>query len=136
VYPLVWSVLQIGTGWLADRVLHSRLIALGMAIQALGLGLMLVVNTFFGWLACTLLLGLGTALVYPTLIAVVSQAAAPTWRARALGIYRFWRDVGYAVGALVAGLLADALGFGWAIGVVAALTFFSGLVMLAKNQTV
>lgn len=134
VYPLAWSVLQLVTGPLSDRVDRSRLIALGMAVQALGLALTVAFGSLEGWVVATVLLGVGTAMVYPTLIAVVSDASPPVWRARALGVYRFWRDAGYAVGALLAGGLADAVGFDWAIGVIAVLTLVSGGVMLVKRR--
>jgi MFS family permease len=134
VYPLVWSVLQLVTGPLSDRVNRSTLIALGMAVQALGLGVTVVFQSLEGWLVATVLLGAGTAMVYPTLIAVVSDSSQVAWRARALGVYRFWRDAGYAVGALLAGGLADALGFEWAIGVIAGLTLLSGGVMLVNRR--
>jgi MFS family permease len=128
VYPAVWSVGQLITGPLSDRVGRKPLIVPGMLVQAASLVLTVVSTSFGGWLAGSIGLGIGTAMVYPTLIAVVSDAAAPAWRARALGIYRFWRDMGYAVGALLAGLIADWIGMGWAIGVVAALTAGSALV--------
>ena len=85
-------------------------------------------------LAGSLLLGIGTAMVYPSLIAAVSDAAHPSWRARALSVYRFWRDLGYAIGALSAGIIADLLGLAWAIGAVAALTFVSGVVVALAMQ--
>ena len=129
VYPAVWSLSQIVTGPLSDRLGRKWLIAPGMVVQALGLLLTLSTTTFNGWIAGSVLLGLGTGMVYPTLLAVVSDASAPTWRARSLGVYRFWRDIGYAVGALLAGIVADLFGIGWAIGLVATLTFFSGIVV-------
>lgn len=129
VYPAVWSISQIVTGPLSDRVGRKWLIAPGMVVQAIGLVLTLTTTAFSGWLAGSILLGLGTAMVYPTLLAVVSDAAAPEWRARSLGVYRFWRDMGYAIGALLAGVVADLFGIGWAIGSIAALTFFSGVVV-------
>ncbi len=129
VYPLVWSVLQVLTGPLSDRLNRSSLIAWGMTVQAVGLGLTIVTGNLEGWLMATILLGAGTAMVYPTLIAVVGDSSEPAWRARALGVYRFWRDLGYAIGALLAGVIADWLGFNWAIGLIAGLTFVSGLVM-------
>jgi MFS family permease len=85
--------------------------------------------SFEWWLVASLLLGVGTAMVYPSLIAAVSDASHPSWRARSLSVYRFWRDLGYAIGALSAGLIADFFGFVWAIGSIAALTFISGVVV-------
>lgn len=134
VYPAVWSVSQLVTGPLSDRVGRKTLIVPGMLLQAASLGLTVATRSFEWWLAGSIGLGIGTAMVYPTLIAVVSDAAAPAWRARALGIYRFWRDIGYAVGALAAGLIADFVGMGWAIGIVAGITCVSGLVVAVTMQ--
>ena len=133
VYPLVWSLLQVLTGPLSDRINRSSLIAWGMAVQAFGLALTILTGRLEGWLLATVLLGAGTAMVYPTLIAVVGDASEPAWRARALGVYRFWRDIGYAVGALLAGVIADWLGFEWAIGLIAALTLVSGLIVAQRR---
>jgi MFS family permease len=102
-----------------------------MLIQAGGLFLILLVHTFWPWLAGVVLLGLGTALVYPVLLAVVSDVVHPSSRASAVGVYRLWRDSGYAVGGLLAGILADLLGIPWAIGVVAGLTLLSGCLAAA-----
>jgi MFS family permease len=135
VYPLVWSLLQVLTGPLSDRVNRSSLIAWGMTVQALGLALTILTGRLEGWLLATVLLGAGTAMVYPTLIAVVSDASEPVWRARALGVYRFWRDIGYAVGALLAGVIADWLGFEWAIGLIAGLTLISGLIVAQRRTS-
>jgi MFS family permease len=129
VYPAVWGVGQIVTGPLSDRLGRRPLIAWGMIVQAGAIALTVATGSFSWWLSASVLLGLGTAMVYPALIAVVSDAAQPAWRARALGVYRFWRDLGYAVGALLAGVLADLLGLSWAIGVVAGLTLLSGIVV-------
>jgi len=128
VYPAVWGICQVVTGPLADTIGRKRLIGAGMAVQAVGMWLILATGTFDWWLGGSVLLGLGTAMVYPALLAVVSDAAAPAWRARSLGVYRFWRDLGYAIGALLAGVIADLVGIGWAIGVVGGLTLLSGVV--------
>jgi MFS family permease len=128
VYPTVWGLGQIVTGPLSDVVGRKPLIAAGMAIQAVALWLTLATHTFSWWLTGSVLLGLGTAMVYPALIAVVSDRADPAWRARSLGVYRFWRDLGYAVGALLAGVVADVFGISWAIGLVGGLTFLSAVV--------
>jgi MFS family permease len=128
VYPAVWGVCQVVTGPLADTIGRKRLIAAGMAVQAGGIWLILATRMFDWWLSGSVLLGLGTSMVYPALLAVVSDAAAPAWRARSLGVYRFWRDLGYAIGALLAGVIADLIGIGWAIGVVGGLTLLSGVV--------
>jgi MFS family permease len=129
IYPATWGVLQIATGPLSDRWGRKGLIVAGMWVQAAGLVLTAVTRRFEWWLVGSLLLGLGTAMVYPSLIAAVSDASHPTWRARALSVYRFWRDLGYAIGALSAGLIADIFGLSWAIGSIAALTFLSGAVV-------
>jgi len=129
VYPAIWGIAQIVTGPLSDRIGRKGLIVSGLVLQAFALALILMAHRFTGWLFGSVLLGLGTAMVYPTLIAAVSDNAAPQWRARALSVYRFWRDMGYSIGALLAGILADLLGYTWAIGVVATLTFLSGVVV-------
>jgi len=129
VYPATWGVLQIVTGPLSDRWGRKGLIVVGMWVQAGGLFLTALTRSFEWWLLASLLLGLGTAMVYPSLIAAVSDASHPTWRARSLSVYRFWRDLGYAIGALAAGLIADSFGLAAAISAIAALTFTSGVVV-------
>ena len=128
VYPATWGILQIATGPLSDRWGRKGLIVAGMWVQSAGLFLTAFTRSFESWLIGSLLLGLGTAMVYPTLIAAVSDASHPTWRARSLSVYRFWRDLGYAIGALSAGLIADSFGLAAAINAIAALTFMSGAV--------
>lgn len=129
VYPMVWGVLQVVTGPLSDRWGRKGLIVAGMWIQAAGLLLTAATGQFLWWLVASVFLGLGTAMVYPSLIAAVSDASAPAWRARSLSVYRFWRDLGYAIGALSAGLIADRFGFAAAIYVIALLTFTSGAIV-------
>jgi MFS family permease len=129
VYPAVWGMLQVVTGPLSDRWGRKGLIVSGMWVQAAGIFVTVASRSFGWWLVGSLLLGLGTAMVYPTLIAAVSDNSHPAWRARSLSVYRFWRDLGYAVGALSAGIIADTLGISWAIGSIGALTFLSGLVV-------
>ncbi|TIX07189.1 MAG: MFS transporter, partial [Mesorhizobium sp.] len=114
IYPATWGVLQIVTGPLSDRWGRKGLIVAGMWVQAAGLFLTAATRQFEWWIVGSLLLGLGTAMVYPSLIAAVSDASHPTWRARSLSVYRFWRDLGYAIGALCAGLIADSFGLSWA----------------------
>ncbi len=127
VYPAVWGVLQLGTGALSDVLGRKWLIVVGMWVQAVGIGVVVLASSFPAFVVGTALLGAGTAMVYPTLLAAIGDVAHPTWRASAVGVYRLWRDLGYAVGALVAGLAADALGLEGAMWIVAALTFASGL---------
>lgn len=129
VYPATWGILQVATGPLSDRWGRKGLIVAGMWIQSVGLFLTALTNRFEWWLAGSLLLGFGTAMVYPSLIAAVSDASHPSWRARSLSVYRFWRDLGYAIGALSAGLIADHFGLSRAIASIAALTFLSGAVV-------
>jgi MFS family permease len=100
-------------------------------VQAAGLFIVAILDGFVWWLLGSVLLGIGTAMVYPSLLAAVSDAADPTWRARALSVYRFWRDLGYAIGALTAGLLAAIVGFAWTITAIGLLTFGSGIAVTA-----
>jgi MFS family permease len=129
VYPGVWGVSQLFTGALSDRLGRKRLIVAGLWLQALGIALVLLADRFESLLVAAVLMGMGTALVYPTLLAAVSDVAHPTWRGSAVGVYRLWRDGGYALGALLAGVLTDALGMNWAIGCIAAITAASGVVV-------
>jgi MFS family permease len=129
VYPIIWGVGQIVTGSMADRVGRKRLIVWGMLVQAAGqavIGLGLESPMAAGLVGSTLL-GTGTAMVYPALLAAVSDVAHPSWRATSLGVYRFWRDLGYAVGALMAGVVAAFFGLVWAVHVAGILTSLSGL---------
>jgi MFS family permease len=131
VYPGVWSVAQIGAGHWSDTIGRKPLIVAGMLVQAAALTLLALSDGGFALaVAAATLLGLGTALVYPTLIAAMSDAVSPVARAPVVGVYRFWRDMGYALGALIAGVASDALGYGGAIGLVAGLTAASGLWVL------
>jgi MFS family permease len=127
VYPASWGAVQVLTGPLSDRWGRKGLISGGMILQAAGIWLTVLMRTYAAWILGALLQGVGTAMVYPTLLAAIGDVAHPEWRASALGVYRFWRDLGYAVGALLSGLLADLLGMAAAIHAVAALTFVSGV---------
>ena len=128
IYPGVWGIGQLFTGALSDRIGRKWLIVSGMWVQALGIVVTVLSKTFAGFAVGGALLGLGTAMVYPTLLATIGDVAHPSWRASAVGVYRLWRDLGYAIGALLAGLVADALGVPAAIWAIAALTFASGVV--------
>ena len=128
-YPGVWGISQLLTGGISDRVGRKWMIASGMWVQALGIVVFVVGKGFLLWLSGSVLLGIGTALVYPTLLAAVSDVAHPEWRASAVGVYRLWRDGGYAVGALLSGLLADTLGIPFTMLTIAALTFISGVLV-------
>ena len=128
-YPLVWGMGQLVTGALSDRWGRKWMIATGMWVQAVGITAFVAGRAFSSWMAGATLLGIGTALVYPTLLAAVSDVAHPDWRASAVGVYRLWRDSGYAVGAIAAGLLADAFTMPFAITAIAALTLVSGVVV-------
>jgi MFS family permease len=127
VYPAAWGVLQVLTGPLSDRWGRKWLIAGGMIVQAGGIWLTVQVPIYTAWMIGAVLQGVGTAMVYPTLLAAISDVAHPEWRATAMGAYRFWRDLGYALGALISGVIADLLGMRAAIRVVAVLTLLSGL---------
>ncbi|MFJ2596511.1 MFS transporter [Streptomyces erythrochromogenes] len=132
LYPAVWGAGQILTGWWSDHVGRKHLITAGMLLQAAAIALVAAGTTFGVWATAQILLGIGTALVYPTLLAVIGDVAHPAWRARAVGVYRLWRDGGFAVGALLAGILADAYGLTAAIYAIAALTAASGLLVAAR----
>ncbi|WP_163756484.1 MFS transporter [Mycobacterium botniense] len=132
LYPAVWGIGQLFTGALSDRWGRKRLITVGMLTQAGALSLIALADTFAVWGVAAALLGAGTALVYPILLAVIGDVAHPAWRARAVGVYRLWRDGGFAVGAIVSGLVADRWGLRAAVWAVAAITTASGLIVAAR----
>jgi MFS family permease len=133
-YPVVWGAGQLATGWLSDHTGRKPLIAAGMLVQAVALGLLVAGDgSFSPSLVAAVLLGAGTAMVYPTLIAAVSDASQPRDRARVVGVYRFWRDFGFVLGALIAGASADAASAQTAILIVAVLTAASGLVVASTS---
>src|SRR6186997_822217 len=134
VYPATWGIAQIGTGALSDRIGRKRLIVAGMFVQALAIAFIATSTGFGPWLLGALALGLGTAMVYPTLIAVVADVAEPRRRGAVTGVYRFWRDLGFAVGAVLVGLLADRLDARAAILAVAALTAISGVIVAIRMR--
>ncbi|MGE3344439.1 MAG: MFS transporter [Vicinamibacterales bacterium] len=132
IYPATWGVAQLATGAWSDRTGRKPLIVWGMWLQACGIGVVTVAHSFAGFAGGAVLLGLGTAMVYPALLAAVGDVAHPGWRASAVGVYRLWRDLGYAVGAVLAGLIADAFGLAAAMWAVAALTAASGLLAAVR----
>jgi MFS family permease len=132
LYPAVWGLGQLLTGPLSDRLGRKPLITGGMLLQAMALAGTALAGSFLPWAAAAILLGVGTAMVYPTLLAAISDVAHPSWRASAVGVYRLWRDAGFAVGALLAGLVADLAGLEAAVWVVAMLTATSGGVVAVR----
>src|SRR5690606_15693256 len=136
VYPVVWGVGQIVTGPLADKIGRKPLIVWGMFVQVLG---HIIIG--FEWLEPltsglmgSVLLGIGTAMVYPALLAAVSDTANPNWRASSLGVYRFWRDMGYAIGALMAGIVGNFFGLEWAVHIAGIITLISGIIVWIKMK--
>lgn len=134
IYPATWGISQLATGALSDRIGRKWLIVSGMWTQAVGIAVIVLSTEFPGFAAGACLLGLGTAMVYPTLLAAIGDVAAPSWRASSIGVYRLWRDLGYAVGALLAGICADALGLASAMWIIAALTWISGMVVAYRMR--
>jgi MFS family permease len=132
IYPAVWCLGQLATGALSDRIGRKGLIVGGMLLQAAAIAVIAATRGFVQWAVAAAFLGAGTAMVYPTLLAVIGDVAHPAWRASAVGTYRLWRDAGFAVGALLAGAIADRFGMPAAIWVVAALTGASGIVVLIR----
>ena len=134
LYPMVWGVMQLATGAWSDSVGRKGLIVGGMCVQAAGIAVTALGSGFAMFAIGALLLGAGTAMVYPTLVAAIGDVAHPAWRASAVGVYRLWRDLGYAVGALLAGSVADALGLAAAIWLVAAVTLGSGVIVALRMR--
>jgi MFS family permease len=134
IYPATWGIAQLFTGAWSDKVGRKWLIACGMWVQAIGIGVVVLSSGFVGFAIGAVLLGIGTAMVYPTLLAAIGDVAHPLWRASSVGVYRLWRDLGYAIGALLAGAIADALGLSAAIWLIAGITFGSGLVVALRMR--
>ncbi|MBX3246081.1 MAG: MFS transporter [Myxococcales bacterium] len=134
IYPAVWGLAQLVTGAWSDRIGRKGLIVAGMWTQAAGIVVIALASTFALFATGAVLLGLGTAMVYPTLLAAIGDVAHPSWRASAVGVYRLWRDMGYAVGALLAGIVADAFGLSAATLTIAALTFASGVLVAVRMR--
>jgi MFS family permease len=136
LHPAVWGILQLGTGILSDKIGRKSLIYTGMIIQAAGIWIVLFANSMSGWIIGMSLLGMGTAFVYPTLLAAISDVARPKWRATSLGVYRFWRDLGFVFGAIGIGFLADLFGASLAINSVAWIALASGVfVFVVMRET-
>jgi MFS family permease len=136
IYPAVWACTQIYAGALSDRIGRKWLIAGGMWIQALGIAVTVSSARFWAFGFGAVLLGIGTAMVYPTLLAAIGDVAHPSWRASAVGVYRLWRDLGYAIGALIAGITADLFGLSAAVWLIAAITLASGVIAAFRmNET-
>lgn len=134
IYPAVWGISQIYTGALSDRIGRKWLIVGGMWVQAAGIMVTALTTEFVHFALAAVLLGVGTAMVYPTLLATIGDVAHPAWRASAVGVYRLWRDLGYAVGALLAGITADLFGLTAAICLIAVLTMISGAAAAGRMQ--
>jgi len=132
IYPAVWGLGQLVTGGLSDRIGRRPLIVGGMLLQAAAIALIAATSGFAVWAVGATLLGAGTAMVYPTLLAAIGDVAHPSWRARSVGVYRLWRDAGFAVGALLAGVVADLISVTAAIYVVSVITAVSGVVVIAR----
>jgi MFS family permease len=136
IHPGIWGVLQLLTGTFSDKVGRKILIYPGMTIQGIGVWVVLFTNFYWGWIAGMSLLGIGTAMVYPTLLAAISDVANPKWRATSLGVYRFWRDLGFVFGAIGIGFLADLFGLNIAMQLVAFLAIGSGIfVLIVMKET-
>jgi MFS family permease len=134
IYPAVWGLGQLYTGGLSDRIGRKGLIVAGMWLQSAGIVILILSNSFIAFAAGAVLLGAGTAMVYPTLLAAIGDVVHPGWRASAVGVYRLWRDLGYAVGAVLAGIIADLAGLNMSMWVIAGLTFASGTLVLFRLQ--
>src|SRR4029078_13262032 len=136
LHPGIWGILQLLTGTISDKVGRKVLIYPGMIIQGIGVWVELFSHFYLGWIAGMSLIGVGTALVYPTLLAAISDVANPKWRATSLGVYRFWRDIGFVFGAIGIGTLADLFGINIAIHLVALFALASGIfVLMVMKET-
>jgi MFS family permease len=134
VYPAVWGIGQLFTGALSDRIGRKALIVGGMWVQAVGIAAIILASVFHWFVVGAALLGIGTAMVYPTLLSAIGDAVDPTWRATTMGVYRFWRDMGYAVGALISGVVADMFGVPSAMWLVAGMTMLSGVIVALRMR--
>ena len=135
LYPIVWGLGQLFTGKMADHLNKKKMLFWGMFLQGIALMIMLFANTFTHFAILSIVLGIGTATVYPTFLAAIADYVHPQQRAESIGIFRLWRDLGYAVGALLTGILADSLGIHWAVGTIGFLTIVSSLIILIRMQS-
>lgn len=134
LYPIVWGLGQLFTGKMADHLNKKNMLFWGMLVQGFALLLMIYATSFFHFAALSVVLGIGTAIVYPTFLAAIADYAHPRQRAESIGVFRLWRDLGYAVGALLTGILADSLGINWAVGTIGFLTIVSAIIILKRMQ--
>lgn len=135
LYPLVWGLGQLFTGKMADHLSKKGMLFWGMLMQGFALLLMIFADSFFHFAALAAGLGIGTAVVYPTFLAAIADYAHPRQRAESIGVFRLWRDLGYAIGALLTGILADSLGINWAVGAIGFLTIVSSIIILARMES-
>jgi MFS family permease len=129
VYPAVWGIAQLFTGKLADKICKKKLLFWGMLMQGIAIILLVFASSIFQYVAVSVILGLGTAVVYPTFLAAIADATSPKQRAESIGVFRFWRDSGYAFGAILSGVLADSFGLNYAFGVIGFLTIISAVII-------
>lgn len=134
IYPVVWGLGQLGTGKLADLFDHKKMLAWGMALQGLALLGFIPASQSWQFIALGTLLGIGTAVVYPTFLAAIAARVHPLQRTESIGVFRLWRDLGYAIGALLTGLVADALGLAWSVAAIGGLTAVSALVISLRMK--
>ncbi len=134
LYPIVWGLGQLFTGKMADHLPKKNMLFWGMLLQGLALLLLIYAGSFFHFAALSVALGIGTAVVYPTFLAAIADYAHPKQRAESIGVFRLWRDLGYAAGALLTGILADSLGIYWAVGAIGSLTLLSAIVIRIRMQ--
>jgi MFS family permease len=135
LYPIVWGLGQLFTGKMADHFNKKNMLFWGMLVQGIALLIMIFASTFFHFAILSIILGIGTAIVYPTFLAAISDYVHPQQRAESIGVFRLWRDLGYAVGALLTGILADSLGINWAVGFIGFLTILSAIIILIRMQS-
>jgi MFS family permease len=134
IYPIFWGLGQLFTGFVADHVSKKWMLFVGMFVQGITLFIMLWATSFFQFWILAAILGIGTAIVYPTFLAAIAEYTHPEQRAKGIGVFRLWRDLGYAVGALVTGIIADLLSVSWSVGAIGLLTIFSAVVIMVRMR--